>query len=71
MAGILFSMWPHALFAVCCVSIVVKWELFVSSRLFYGTHHHDMGGLQASIKFFPEQPCEIEEGEVGRKALLL
>lgn len=61
--AILCSTWPSALFAVCCVSTVVKWGLFASSRLFYGTHQYDMGGLQTSIKFFPEQLYETEEKE--------
>lgn len=61
--AILCSTWPSALFAVCCVSTVVKWELFASSGLFYGTHQYDMGGLQASIKLFSEQLCKTEEQE--------
>lgn len=59
--AILCSARPSALFTVCCVSTVVKWELFASSRLFYKTHQYDMGELQTSIKFFPEQLCETEE----------
>lgn len=65
LAGALLGTWPHALFAVCCVSTVVRLELFISSKLFYGSHHHGMGGSQMSMNFFPEKPCETEEGEEG------
>lgn len=69
LAGVLFRMCPLALFAVCCVSTVVKWKLFVSPGVFYRTCHYDLGGLQTSIRFFPEQPCETEEEETRGKAL--
>lgn len=65
LAGALLGTWPHALFAVCCVSTVVRLELFISSKLFYWTRHHGMGGSQMSMNFSPEKPCETEEGEEG------
>lgn len=43
----------------------------ISSRLFYGARHCDMGELQTSIKFFPEQPHETEEGEMRKSSVAL